>query len=342
MTAPISGVAPGLSGTVDVSQAQRSREIRAALTGGEGSSLSVRRRLTNRMATLMVVLAFLAAATPLAIMGVDVLAKGIAPVLHASWWTAPIPESARSDLAGNKIMADLGFDAGSVHDAQPTLGMAPAIVGTLLTVLGASLLAIPLGIMGAVYLHEYGRANRLARFMRFMADVMTGVPSVIMGVFIYAVWVLPRGVDGRSAFAAALALACLMLPIVVRSTEEMLRLVPNSLREGSAALGSRTWKTTVTVVLPAALAGITSGALLAVARAAGETAPVIFVIGFVKTTNWSLAGANTTLSAQIYSQQQNGGVLSTRMAWGAAVTLVAIVLVLTLVARTISRRFSDT
>jgi phosphate transport system permease protein len=220
------------------------------------------------------------------------------------------------------------------------LGMAPAIVGTILTVFGASLMAIPLGIMGAVYLNEYGKTGRLASFIRFMTDVMTGVPSVVMGVFIYTVWVLPRGVDGKSAFAASLALACLMLPIVVRSTEEMLRLVPDNLREASAALGTRTWKTTVKVVLPAALAGITSGSLLAVARAAGETAPVVFVIGFVTTTNWNFLGQNTTLSAQIYSQQQNGGALSTELAWGAALTLVAIVLVLTLVARAISRRFS--
>ena len=185
--------------------------------------------------------------------------------------------------------------------------MQPAIVGTFLTVLGASLLAIPLGVMGAVYLNEYGKNGRLARFIRFMTDVMVGVPSVVMGVFIYSIWVVRFGTAGKSAFAASLALGCLMLPIVVRSTEEMLKLVPDSLREASAALGTRTWKTTVTVVLPAAIAGITSGCLLAVARAAGETAPVLFTIGFVTTTNWSFFGQNTTLSAQIYSQLQNGG-----------------------------------
>jgi phosphate transport system permease protein len=173
-----------------------------------------------------------------------------------------------------------------------------------------------------------------------MTDVMTGVPSVIMGVFIYSIWVLRFGVNGKSAWAASLALACLMLPIVVRSTEEMLRLVPDALREASAALGTRTWKTTVRVVLPAALPGITSGSLLAVARAAGETAPIVFTIGFVTTTNWSLRGQNTTLSAQIYSQLQNGGTLATQLAWGAALTLIAIVLVLTLAARVITRRFA--
>lgn len=322
-------------------EAPRSDEIARSLTGG---SMARSRRFRNTTASVMMVVAFLVAAVPLAVMGAQVFSQGIDAVTSGSWWTSPIPETGRADLAGSEQMQDLGFGDSTLSATQSAgdvvLGMAPAIVGTLLTVLGASLLAIPLGIMGAVYLHEYGKTGRLAKLIRFMTDVMTGVPSVIMGVFIYTVWVLPRGIDGRSAFAASLALACLMLPIVVRSTEEMLRLVPDNLREASAALGTRTWKTTIKVVLPAAVAGITSGSLLAVARAAGETAPVVFVIGFVKTTNWSFMGANTTLSAQIYSQQQNGGELSTQLAWGAALTLVALVLVLTVVARAISRRFS--
>ncbi len=323
-------------------EAGRQDEVTRALTGG---SIGTGRRLRNGAASVLMVVAFLAAAVPLAVMGAQVFSQGVSAVTSGGWWTSPIPETGRADLADNQQMKDLGFgdtssDADASGDTSVQLGMAPAIVGTILTVLGASLLAIPLGIMGAVYLHEYGKTGRLAKFIRFMTDVMTGVPSVIMGVFIYTIWVLPRGVDGRSAWAASLALACLMLPIVVRSTEEMLRLVPDNLREASAALGTRTWKTTIKVVLPAALAGITSGSLLAVARAAGETAPVVFVIGFVKTTNWGFTGQNTTLSAQIYSQQQNGGALSTELAWGAALTLVAIVLVLTLVARAISRRFS--
>ena len=326
-----------------VGDANHQDQVTRALTGG---TLGTGRRLRNGAASVLMVVAFLAAAVPLAVMGAQVFSQGVSAVTSGGWWTNPIPETGRADLADNEQLQDLGFGepaagaAESTGDSSVQLGMAPAIVGTILTVLGASLLAIPLGIMGAVYLHEYGKTGRLAKLIRFMTDVMTGVPSVIMGVFIYTIWVLPRGVDGRSAWAASLALACLMLPIVVRSTEEMLRLVPDNLREASAALGTRTWKTTIKVVLPAALAGITSGSLLAVARAAGETAPVVFVIGFVKTTNWRFTGQNTTLSAQIYSQQQNGGALSTELAWGAALTLVAIVLVLTLVARAISRRFS--
>lgn len=329
-----------MSATIPARSTETGSDIRRALSGG---TLSGRRKAKNHIASGLMVAAFLAAAIPLVVMGASVVSQGYQAVLSGSWWTQPIPETGRADLSDNQDLADLGFGTpsktGSVSASSVVLGMAPAIVGTLLTVLGASALAIPLGIMGAVYLHEYGKNNWLAKFIRFMADVMTGVPSVVMGVFIYTIWVLPRGVDGKSAWAAALALACLMLPIVVRSTEEMLRLVPDNLREASAALGTRTWKTTVKVVLPAAIAGITSGSLLAVARAAGETAPVVFVIGFVTTVNASFSGANTTLSAQIYGQQQAGGVLAQELAWGAALTLVLIVLALTLIARRISRRF---
>jgi phosphate transport system permease protein len=331
--------------SVDTPQTPSPEQLRHELAG---SNIPRSRRVRNRVATVCMVLAFLVAAVPLVVMGATVLKEGIGAVTNVDWWTQPIPgDVSRSDLANNQELNDLGFGSGSAGtDSSSTsvpdtvLGMQPAIVGTFLTVLGASLLAIPLGVMGAIYLNEYGKNQRLARTIRFMTDVMTGVPSVVMGVFIYSIWVLRFGTEGKSAFAASLALACLMLPIVVRSTEEMLRLVPDSLREASAALGTRTWKTTVKVVVPAALPGITSGALLAVARAAGETAPIVFTIGYVTTTNWSFWGQNTTLSAQIYSQLQNGGPLASELAWGAAVTLIGIVVVLTLVARLITRRFT--
>jgi len=167
---------------------------------------------------------------------------------------------------------------------------------------------------------------------------MVGVPSVVMGIFIYTAWVIRFGAEGRSAFAGALSLACLMLPIVVRSTEEMLRLVPDDLRAASAALGVPTWKTVTKVVLPAAVAGITSGAMLAVARAAGETAPLLFTIGAVSEIHYAPTGQNTALSTQIYSNiTQPGGA---PIAWGAALTLIVLVVVLTLVARFISGRFA--
>ena len=310
------------------------------------ANMSKKRRFRNAAASVAMVGAFLLAAIPLFAMGASVLSQGLGVVLTVDWWTQPIPgDVGRADLAGNEELCDLGFGDASECEAGGSStsvveGMQPAIVGTFLTVFGASVMAIPLGILGAVYLHEYGKTGRLARFIRFMTDVMVGVPSVVMGVFIYTIWVLNFGTNGKSAFAASLALGCLMLPIVVRSTEEMLKLVPNALREASAALGTRTWKTTLKVVLPAASAGITSGCLLAVARAAGETAPVVFTIGYVTTTNFSMRGQNTTLSAQIYSQLTNGGSIATELAWGAAVTLVGIVLVLTLTARAISSRLT--
>lgn len=335
-----------MSATAPIQEPPSAEEVRRQLSG---ANLAVGRRVRNWVATVAMALAFLVAAGPLVLMAVNVFSQGLPVVASADWWTKPIPaDVGRADLAGNSRMQDLGFgDAGATDGAADgssagsvVMGMQPAIVGTFLTVIGASALAIPLGIMGAVYLNEYGRKGRMASFIRFMTDVMTGVPSVIMGVFIYSIWVMRFGVDGKSAFAAALALACLMLPIVVRSTEEMLLLVPDPLREASAALGTRTWKTTVSVVLPAALPGIVSGSLLAVARAAGETAPIVFTVGFVTTTNWRFSGQNTTLSAQIYSQLQNGGNLATELAWGAAVTLIGIVLVLTLVARFVTRRYA--
>ena len=311
-------------------------DLRRALSG---ATLRRSRRVRNGAATAMMLLSFLVVAAPLVVMGANVVSKGISVVLTADWWTKPIPSDVgRADLAGNEDLANLGFGDDSGADTSVQLGMQPAIVGTLITVLASALMAIPLGVLGAVYLNEYGGNRRLARVIRFMTDVMVGVPSVVMGVFIYSIWVLRFGTDGKSAFAASLALACLMLPIVVRSTEEMLRLVPNSLRDASAALGTRKFRTTTRVVLPAALPGITSGALLAVARAAGETAPVVFTIGIVFSTNARLSGQNTTLSAQIYSQLQNGGSLATQLAWGAALTLIAIVLVLTMLSRTIARR----
>jgi phosphate transport system permease protein len=217
-------------------------------------------------------------------------------------------------------------------------GMSAAVVGTLAITAGATLMAVPLGVLAAVYLNEYGRTGRLATVIRTMADVMTGVPSIVMGLFIYTIWVLRYGLSG---FAGALALACLMLPVVIRSSEEILRLVPNGLREASLALGASRSKTILSVVLPAALPGITSGALLAVARAAGETAPLLFTIGATRTPNLDLfRGANTALSAQIFVNAQKPFLGAQDRAWGAALTLMVLVLVLMILARIITRRFS--
>jgi|SRR5947207_6323487 len=294
----------------------------------KGSVMSAGRRWRNRFATIFMIGAFLVAAIPLAFVLWTVVSKGLS-VITADWFTQDIPDVASSALASK---------FGATDVAPVVYGMAPAIVGTLLTTGLATLLAVPVGILGAVYLNEYGRQRRFARMLRFFTDVMIGVPSVIMGVFLYAVWVVPRGVNGRSAIAGGLALACLMLPIVVRSTEEMLRLVPDHLREASLALGARTSRTTLTVVLPAALPGITSGCMLAIARAAGETAPLLLTIGSTRFLNAHFSGVNTALSTQIFSNvTQPGG---EPLAWGAALTLIALVLIFTLLARFVTSRFA--
>ncbi len=214
-------------------------------------------------------------------------------------------------------------------------GMKPAIVGTLLITGAASAMAIPLGILGAIYLNEYGGTSRLATVLRLLADVMTGVPSIVMGLFIFTIFVLRF--KEFTGFAGALALGCLMLPIVIRATEEMLKLVPSELREASYALGCRKARTIVTVVLPAALSGIVSGCLLAIARAAGETAPLLLVIGITFKTNTDLfEGPNTALSTQIFRGAGSSFDVAKDRAWGAALTLIAITFAFTILARIVT------
>ncbi len=217
-------------------------------------------------------------------------------------------------------------------------GMGPAILGTLLATGGATLIAVPLGILGAVFLHEYGGASKFAQLVRFMTTVMTGVPSIVMGLFVYLTWTMRFG---YSAFGGALALACLMLPVVIVSTEQMLRLVPPNLREAAYALGTSKSRTILTVVLPAALPGIVSGSLLAVARAAGETAPLLFAVGAATAYNPHLfEQANTSLSLQIFSNATSSFVAAQERAWGAALTLMILTFGVTLIARTFTARFA--
>jgi phosphate transport system permease protein len=295
------------------------------------STLSRGRRLKNRLATTLMVLAFLIAAIPLFAVMFVVVQKGIS-VIRVDWFTKDIP----TDIASATLAEKFGATADAV-----VYGMQPAIIGTIVITGLAALMAIPIGIMGAIYLNEYGKQRRLANGLRFLTDVMTGVPSVVMGIFIYTVWVLHF--RQRSTFAGALALACLMLPIVVRATEEMLKLVPDNLREASAALGTRTWRTTLGVVLPAALPGITSGCMLAIARAAGETAPLLFTIGSISHFGGvghmasQLGEQNTSLATQIFSNATQPG--GEPLAWGAALTLIVMVLVLTMLARVVTARF---
>ena len=273
------------------------------------------RRVRNRLATVWMYASFVAVVIPLGFIVGYVVAKGLS-VLSVDWFTKPL----------------------AIISSQPGGGMAPAIVGTLVITFWAAAMAVPLGVLGAVYLHEYGGKGRLARLIRFMSDVMTGVPSIVMGLFIYTIWTLRFGLSG---FAGSLALGCLMLPIVIRSTEEMLRLVPDDLRMASYALGNRKWRTIITVVLPAALGGIVSGVMLAVARAAGETAPLLFLIGASRTVNWdAFTGPNSALSLQIFSNATTPFAAAQNRAWGAALTLVGLVFILTIIARVVAARFS--
>jgi phosphate transport system permease protein len=217
-------------------------------------------------------------------------------------------------------------------------GMGAAVVGTLIITGFAAVMAIPLGVLGAVYIHEYGGRSWLAQLINFLSNVMTGVPSIVMGLFVFSIWVLHFGYSG---LAGSFALACLMLPIVIRSTYEMLRLVPNHLREASYALGASKARVTLTVVLPAALGGIVSGSLLAIARAAGETAPLLFTILTVEATNKNLfSGANTALSTQIFANAESPYTGAQTRAWGCALTLIAIAFILMIIARTVTARFT--
>ncbi len=282
-----------------------------------GRSVSTARRVRNALATAWMIGSILLVLVPLVIIIVYVVSKG-AGVLSTKFLTENV----------------------AIVSRFPGGGIGPAILGTLLLTVIASLIAIPLGVLAAVYLNEYGAQGSLARIIRFMADVMTGVPSIVMGLFVALFW-LDSLHHGYSTFAGALALAALMLPIVIRSSEEILRLVPLELRQASDALGARRWFTVSRVVLPAALPGIVSGAMLAVARAAGETAPLLFTIGLTYKRNTQIfRGGQTALSRLIWDNAQQPYSAARDRAWGAALTLIAIVLVFTVVSRVVSARFS--
>jgi len=290
----------------------------SAVTAPPGGSLlrardaSRGRKVRNHAATVLIVVSVVIAVIPLVAVIGFVIDKG-GSVFGWSFLTQDIPILDR-DVGG---------------------GMLPAIVGTLVITGAAAAMAVPLGILGAIYLNEYGQQHRLARLIRFLSEVMTGVPSIVMGLFIYTVWVLHF--KNETAFAGALALACLMLPIVIRTSEEMLRLVPEDLREGSYALGSRKVRTIRTVVLPHAAPGMVSGALLAIARAAGETAPLLFTIGIVTSTNTSLFhGPTTALSYQIFHNATSPFIGAQQRAYGAALTLILLVFVFTALARLVT------
>ena len=280
------------------------------------------RQARNKLATILVYTSFILAVLPLGSVLATLLSKGTSRLDSDFFWHSM-----------NNITA-LDSGGGAYH----------AIVGTLEQVGIACLLAIPLGLAAAIYIVEYGK-GRLVRAIRFFVDVMTGIPSIVAGLFILAFWVLiitplyNNGQPGYSGFAAALALTVLMLPTIVRSSEEMLRLVPTALREAGYALGVAKWKTIVKVVLPTALPGIVTGIMLAVARAAGETAPVLLVAGGTPAINFNpFSGNQESLSYYIYEQAGAASKYAPGRAWTAALTLIVIVAVLTIAAKLLARR----
>ena len=218
-------------------------------------------------------------------------------------------------------------------------GIKSAILGTLEMVGLATLISVPLGIGVALYLVEYGREGRFGTLVRYFVDVMTGVPSIVFGLFVYIVLVLTNaGGSGFAGWKGAVALALLMLPIVTRSAEVVLLLVPDSLREAALALGAPRWRVVARVVLPTALPGLVTGSLLAVARGAGETAPLLFTATLLNGTNFDLSQRMNSLPAQIFADIGQAQDRLVGRAWGAALTLVMMILTLTLIARLASRR----
>lgn len=282
-----------------------------------------RRKATDRLITTMVWTTFAVAMMPLVAVSWTVIERG-APALTTEFLT--------SDQSGV-----IGVGGGILH----------AIIGTAIITLVATLISVPVGIMAAVYLVEYGKGNRLARVLTFLVDVMTGIPSIVAGLFALALFTLLLGPLPRIAIGGSIALSVLMIPIVVRSTEEMLKLVPDELREGAYALGVPKWRMITKVVLPTALGGIITGATLAVARVAGETAPLLLIAGTLRSINTNpFDGAMQTLPVLIFSEATKGGAkpeylaAQIERAWGAALVLIIIVMLLNLLARVVGSFFS--
>lgn len=279
------------------------------------TAIEGRRRAVNRLAVYLFTLAFCTALIPL----ISVLSY--------------------TTVRGVKAL-DFGFLSHSMFRVRPNTaggGAFHAIVGTAEQVALATVIAVPTGLLVAIYIVEYGR-GRLAAMVRFFVDVMTGLPSIVAGLFVYSFWVLGLA-QGFSGLAAGIALAILMLPIIVRSTEEMLRLVPESLREAGLALGLPQWRVITSIVLPTATTGITTGVMLGVARATGETAPVLLTAFALARTNLNpFAGAQMSLPTFIFDQAQSAYDVAIDRAWAAALTLIIIVLALNVLARLLTRR----
>ncbi|WP_328408828.1 phosphate ABC transporter permease PstA [Nocardia sp. NBC_00403] len=277
--------------------------------------VSASRRIRNNLATGVVWACFAIALVPLVWVLLMVVTKGFEAITSLSWW----------EKSQKGVLPDQ-FAGGVYH----------AIYGTIVQTAVAAVIAVPLGIMAAVYLVEYGR-GWLAKTTTFMVDILAGVPSIVAALFIFALWIATFGFP-QSAFAVSLALVLLMLPVVVRSTEEMLKLVPDELREASYALGIPKWKTILRIVVPTALPGMLSGILLALARVMGETAPVLVLVGYSKSINTDLFDGNmASLPLLIYQELSNPEPAGRLRVWGAALTLILIIALLYVAAAVVNK-----
>ncbi|KXF56957.1 MULTISPECIES: phosphate ABC transporter permease PstA [Rhodococcus] len=277
--------------------------------------VGVRRRIIDLTATVLVTLAVLVALVPLVWVLITAVIKGIPALTSATWFTHSLSGLTSSAAGG---------------------GIYHALIGTILQGIVCAVLSIPLGLFVAIYLVEYAdRKSRLAKLTTFMVDILSGVPSIVAALFIYALWIATFGFP-KSGFAVALALVLLMVPVVVRSTEEMLRIVPQDLREASYALGVPKWKTIAKIVLPTALPGIITGVMLALARVMGETAPLLILVGYAPFINFNLFGGEMgTLPGVMVAEMNNPTDAGTNRIWGAALTLILLIAILNIMAKVI-------
>lgn len=284
------------------------------------SDISGSRKTTDKIFTILVYGTMILALVPLVWVLLELVLRGMAPVLNPQWWSS----------------SQLG-----IMYTQQGGGALHAIVGTLVQVGIASVISIPIGIFTAIYLVEYDRGGMLGRVTTFMVDILSGVPSIVAALFVYSMWIVLFGFE-RSGMAVAIALVLLMIPVVVRNTEEMLRVVPMDLREASYALGVPKWKTIAKVVLPTALSGIVTGIMLAIARVMGESAPVLILVGSTQMINWdAFTGPQSSLPLMMLDMYKAGATDAVlAKLWGAAFTLVLIIAVLNIAARVISAKFS--
>ena len=285
---------------------------------GLGKGISFRRKFSNGLATVLVSFAFLLALVPLISVMITTISGG----------------AARFDLEffTQSMRGVIGEGGGALH----------ALVGTLLITLTATVISVPLGLFTSIYLVEYGR-GRAAKVITFLVDVMTGIPSIVAGLFAYALFALILGPGTKLGIAGAIALTVLMIPVVVRSSEEMLRLVSQDLREAGSALGAPQWVVITKIVLPTALPGIVTGVLLSIARVIGETAPLLVAAGYTANMNYNIFSERMqSLPVYVYSQYTNQGNPAHAFldrAWAAALVLILIVLLLNIVGRVIAKKF---